>query len=53
MTDPIIDPTIDHETWWKKREKALLERDDFTEYGDPELRTGECFFCGRMYACEC
>ncbi len=43
----------DYETWKKDRDLRALEGFDFTEYGDPQNRTGECFFCGRMYACEC
>jgi len=53
MSEPLMDPTIDHETWWKNQDKRGLEGLDFTEYGDPQNRTGTCLVCDRMYACEC
>ena len=40
-------------TGWTEADKDALWGWDFTEYGDPQNRTGACFFCDRMYACEC
>ncbi len=52
-TKPLLPLDGDSTEWWAKRQRQELAGWDFTEYGDPQNRTGTCFYCDRMYGCEC